>query len=76
MNTWTRRTLIGVGTALLVGGWGSTRYAHAQQQSVSARIRANQWIVDRGVFRRGVVAMALGAGLIGFCAIGTRKETE
>ena len=26
MNTWTRRTLIGLGAVLLIGGWGITGY--------------------------------------------------
>ena len=33
MNHWVRRSLLGAGLALLVGGWGATGYAEEQQRS-------------------------------------------
>ncbi len=50
MSVWIRRTLIGVGAALLVGGWGLTRYAHAQQQIMGAgAARYRLWVgMDAG----------------------------
>lgn len=33
MNHWLRRSLLGVGLALLVGGWGGIKYAEEQQRS-------------------------------------------
>jgi len=56
MNILTRRILIWLGAALLVGGLGPQLVGPIQLA--------------------GVVSMALGAGLIGFGAIRTDKETE
>ncbi len=81
MNTWTQRTLIGVGAALLVGGWGTTQYAHEERQSVAASADAERvvnWKTLAGIssiYTTGVVFMALGAGLMGFGATRTNKET-
>ncbi len=71
MNTRTRRTLIGVGAALLVGGWGMTQFA------VNELASGYYWCHStRHYFQMAaVVPMALGAGLIGFGAIRTNKET-
>ncbi len=71
MSVWIRRTLIGVGAALLVGGWGITGWVReglllAHENSTMAQFM-NAYIA-------GVVSMALGAGLIGFGAIRTNKE--
>ena len=78
MNILKQRILFGLGAALLVGGWGGTRFANKQQQTVPAGLgRELRWSrYDEDIYRNGVVAMALGAGLIGFGAIRTRKETE
>ncbi len=83
MNTRTRRTLICVGAALLLGGWALTGYADEQQQTVPVGTRrAHLWVgssgpvASRTFYMTGVVSMALGAGLIGFGAIRTNKEAE
>lgn len=34
MKPLSRRLILGLGAALLVGGWGTTRYADEQQQSI------------------------------------------
>ncbi len=80
-----RRLILGVGAALLVFGWGLTRYAHEQQQSLpanAARFRA--W--DAGhtndgdvtpssdLYAAGVTIMASGAGCIGFGALRLKRE--
>ena len=72
--------MVGVGAVLLAGGWGLTGYAKEQQAAFG---HARQiWeegfhvVASRTVYVTGVVSMALGAGLIGFGAIGMRKETE
>ena len=44
-----RRLLLGIGAALLIGGWGTTRYAHEQvslrqsQETVSEILRSTGW---------------------------------
>jgi hypothetical protein len=74
MKLITRRIILGIGAALLVGGWGLTRYAHEQQESVVDDARDIIWVGGDNIFIRGsrtyfgagVASMAIGAGLIGF----------
>ena len=84
MKLITRRIILGVGAALLVGGWASTQYAQhrAKPYPVSADLEILQGAMDamkksNTTFRSGVLAMALGAGLIGFGVLrGESKEGE
>ncbi len=73
-----RRILLGIGAALLVGGWGTTRYAveHMNSQistegwKESFAIAFDPYVVwraeVRGIYAAGVVGMALGAGMLAF----------
>ena len=70
-----RRIVLGVGAALLVGGWGTTRYADEQQQTISITYdgrmlmwKGEEWglLASKTIYAAGVLSMALGAGLIGF----------
>ena len=88
MKLVTRRWILGVGTALLVGGWSMTRYAHEQQQSGSEGQVSSyyMWIygppgkagtshmAGKTIFGTGGVAMAVGAGLIGFAFLRDRSD--
>ena len=85
MNTKLRRTMFGLGAALLVGGWGTTRYADEQQQAVRSgdSRRYVAWIrglsgdiPTKTIYMTGVLSMALGAGLIGLAALRTNKESR
>ena len=78
--TTDRRVIIGVGAALLVGGWGTTQYVHERlmtypaDQLSSPRSRAwhgprHNRVKLRSVFFCGLVGMAAGAGLMGFGAL-------
>ncbi len=60
MNTWIRRTLIGVGAALLVGGWGTTRYYGNPKLSKAYRELVAEFvqIIEDGAARRGTRAGA------------------
>ena len=73
-----RRLLIGVGAALLIGGWGTTRYAHEQQMSrrLDGNHRAALWGETRHIYGAGVLGMAVGAGLIGFAILPRAKGGE
>lgn len=74
-----RRLTLGIGAALLVGGWGGIQYVHEQQESYTPVLRqeiwGNQSDVDepyarsRGLFIGSIAAMAVGAGLIGFAVL-------
>ena len=72
----TRSGLIGIGAALLVGGWGMTTYAKGQQQAELRDEYPASHILKRyrGWQKNGIFLMALGAGVIGFGAIRTNKE--
>ena len=82
MKLVTRRWILGVGTALLVGGWGMTRYAHERLMMYPIVIgevyrsypRQRQWDDSGGTFASGVVMMAVGAGLIGFAFLRDRSD--
>lgn len=86
MRPHIRRLMLGLGAALLVGGWGTTRYADEQQQTVSVSTRgqkSNLWSEGRGglvasktIYAGGVLSMALGAGLIGFAIPRPRDRTK
>ena len=70
-----RRLTLGIGAALLVGGWGVTRYADEQQEGPRSKYRL--WfsgydgghIPSRVIYGTGVLGMAIGAGLIGFAVL-------
>ena len=71
------RLTLGISAALLIGGWGATRYADEQQQAFANTgpmpHKAVMWVEgqdewigpSRTIFRAGVICMAIGAGLIG-----------
>ncbi len=42
-----RRAGFAIGFALLVGGWGTTRYADEQQQSIKQQYRIRAWLSGR-----------------------------
>ena len=81
------RITIALGAALLVGGWGTIQYAREQQQAVSVdhMTRVDFWIgyempepgilPGRWVFAAGVLAMAMGAGLLGFALVPRCERT-
>ncbi len=79
MTMGRRRLVLGIGAALLIGGWGATRYA-AQQQSTFPPVGGRRTIgiyspwhagelYGQTIYIGGVVSMAVGAGLIGFAAL-------
>ena len=57
-----RWVILGVGAALLIGGWGTTRYADKQVQRAAA------------IKEIGVMLMVLGAGVIGFAVMPVRRS--
>lgn len=72
MKSFVRRLLLTVGAVMLVGGWGTTLYA-AQHQEISSSstprgfAAVSVWDRElRGVYIRGVLGMAVGAGMISF----------
>ncbi len=81
-----RRIGLGLGAALLVGGWGMMRYADEQQQTASVgKSRFTLWrdgigeslSPSRHIYTAGVVLIALGAGTIGLSAPGPwRRDTS
>lgn len=83
-----RRLLLGVGAAVLIGGWGTTRYAHEQQMMVPAgagRVRIWHRSTEfekiylwssNSIYGLGVTLMAVGAGLIGFTILPRAKGGE
>ena len=88
-----RRWMLGIGAALLIGGWGMTRYADARQLAMdnqrqpalrlwTGRYRSpSSWlpntnVASRTIFGSGVVAMAVGAGLIGFAIQRPRDRSD
>ena len=68
----TRRLALGLGAALLIGGWGVIQYAHAQQQVLASgeaesvwwwlgeRTRVSSWLGE-GKFISGKTLFFLGA---------------
>ena len=68
--------MLAIGAALLVGGWGTTRYVHEQQQG-RTEWKYQVWFGDpdhghmasRVIYGGGVLGMAIGAGLIGFAVL-------
>lgn len=78
-NNTVRRIVLGIGAALLIGGWGMTRYAHDRQQTMGS-LGVSVWIgsledpnyapmAGQTIYVVGVLGMALGAGVIGFAAL-------
>ena len=75
-----RRLMLGIGAALLVGGWGATRYVVQQQRSFGSEARRERGVVHyprwdpgasygQAIYIGGFVSMAIGAGLIGFAVL-------
>ena len=83
-DTWTRRTRFGLGAAMLVSGWGTTRCTGEQQQAEPMDVLNlyGRWvsgysgIPPKFIYMSGVVSMALGACLIGSAALRTDKESR
>ena len=85
MKLVTRRWILGVGAALLVGGWGMTRYAHERLMTYPTSIavgrgfdqpRQRAWDDSGGIFAGGVVMMAVGAGTIAFAIPRPRDRSD
>ncbi len=76
--------MLGIGAALLIGGWGATGCAKEQQQSASTDIRLAIWAGrtadtsagSRTIYAWGVLSMAVGAGLIGFAIYRPRDRSD
>lgn len=74
-----RRLMLGIGAALLVGGWGATRYVVQQQRTfppVGGRRTIGTYdpwhageLYGQTIYIGGVIGMAVGAGLIGFAVL-------
>lgn len=72
-----RRLTLALGAALLVGGWGTTKYASRPERlAVRVRFVPENVVIPvvrdtayRPVYIGGVAAMAVGAGLIGFAVL-------
>ncbi len=67
-----RRLTVGIGAALLVGGWGMCGYAkeHDLRRRIESLPHTTLWDRDFGkTYRYGVAAMAVGAGLMGFAVL-------
>ena len=78
MTMTLRRLMLGIGAALLVGGWGTTQFAHELLQTYEGSARQIAWRVKvyegwggpgRVIYGVGVISMAVGAGLIGFAVL-------
>ena len=65
MKLMTRRVVLAIGAAMLVGGWGTMRYTQAHK-------RAFTLTESRRTYACGIVGMAIGAGMIGFAACKNR----
>ena len=74
MKLTTRRIILGIGAALLVGGWGMTRYAVLFSSNAEVMVAIWEgYVVDwppmKLTFTAGIVTMTIGAGLLGFGAL-------
>ena len=85
MTPFLRRFFLGLGAFLLVGGWGTTRFAAQHDQNWyrylgSKAYRSPAEVVwDRSlgdVYIIGVVGMAIGAGFIGFAFLRPGEKPE
>ena len=86
MRRANRRWMLGIGAALLIGGWGMTRYAHerlmtyptsvGERGRLSTYSRQRNWDDSGGIFAGGVVMMAVGAGLLGFAIPPLRSRSD
>ena len=87
MGFLNRRVMIGFATAMLVGGWGATRYAGQQQQLVEpGKERLRAWRgesrgarkagvdlpASRTVYASGLITMAFGGGVLGYLVLSRR----
>lgn len=83
MKLVTRQWILGVGTALLVGGWGVTGCAKEQQQSAPTDAGLVVWVGSpitsvgsQTIYACGVLSMAVGAGLLGFAIYRPRDRSD
>ena len=87
MGILNRRVIIGFATAMLVGGWGATRYAGEQQQLVEpGKERLRAWRgesrgarkagvdlpASRTVYASGLITMTVGGALLGYLVLSRR----
>jgi hypothetical protein len=87
MGFMNRRVIIGFATAMLVGGWGATRYAGQQQELVEpgkerllawqgesrdARKAGVDLPASRTVYATGLITMVVGAGVLGYLVLSRR----
>ncbi len=75
-----RRLMSGIGAALLVGGWGVTRFADEPQHAINSGSRS---VLNGGTSARngaiygiGVLSMAVGAGFIGYVVLRPTTRNE
>lgn len=84
MNNTKRRIVLGLGAALLVGGWGVTQWANKQVQATPTNFRLRTWIGEsenitestRTIFAEGIVGMGIGAGLLAFSLPKTKDDVK
>ncbi len=84
MGFMNRRVMIGFATAMLVGGWGATRYAGQQQELVApgkerllawrgesrgARKAGVDLPASRTLYAIGLITMAVGGGVLGYLVL-------
>ncbi len=70
MSSAARRIVLGIGAALLVGGWGLTRYVDARQAAIAAAENESvtAWVGERtkvATYARGGLISGRTAYLIG-----------
>ena len=76
-----RRIMLGLGAALLVGGWGMTQrtvhiLSHESVERMTRYAKQSGSKFDDDIFLGGVVTMAIGAGLIGFAFMRPGEKLE
>ena len=75
-----RRLLLGVGAALLIGGWATTWFAHERTDFFIKWTRDDalyRWQAPSGIISAlGVVLIGMGAGLIAFALLRRAKGGE
>ena len=67
-----RRLLLGVGAALLIGGWATIGYAKDRQRIASDGLPAGisvRYSNGRSIYIGGAIIMTIGAGVIGFAIL-------
>lgn len=85
MNNTKRRIVLGLGAALLVGGWGVMQFVKEKQQSTTTRADRREFVWHGGddeilssriMFTSSIVSMTIGAGLIAFSLIKTKESKD